>query len=111
MPDEKVPETLDVEFTRPESYVVSLRLNAEESRTLTDEARRAGEKLSTFIKAVALEAIAQRRIARDGKILLAGGDGPITVHAVISKGPWGIETTGTRRVESTHEFVPGRSVA
>lgn len=112
MPDEKSPEILDMEFTRPESYVVSLRLNAEESRNLTDEARRAGMKLSTFIKAVALEAVAQKRAMRQTKILLLGGNASISVRAVVSEGARAVETAGARQVESTQaDRTAGWSVA
>lgn len=43
-------------FARPESYTVSVRLNAEESRVLTEAARFYHMKLSTYIKQQALVA-------------------------------------------------------
>ena len=48
-------EALDVQFRAPESYVLSVRLNRAESSELTEAARRAGQKLSTYLKAAALE--------------------------------------------------------
>ncbi len=41
-------------FRTPEGYVLSVRLNRDESRILTDAARRRGLKLSTYIKGAAL---------------------------------------------------------
>lgn len=45
---------LAIGFKRPESYVVSMRLNREESRLITRAAEFHGLKLSTWIKRAAL---------------------------------------------------------
>ncbi len=73
-----------IKFTRPESYVVSVRLNDKESKALTAEARLAGEKLSTFIKAAAIEAVARRRAEREQKtVSLGNSDHPMKVGMVL----------------------------
>ncbi len=46
----------EIRFRIPESRVLSVRLNRNESRVLTDAARRRGMKLSTYIKGAALDA-------------------------------------------------------
>ena len=71
---------LSLQFKRPESYIVSVRLNREESRVFTDEARRVGGKLSTTIKALALEASANRRQVQGARAPLAAGGGNATVY-------------------------------
>ena len=47
-------EELDIRLVAPESRIVSVRLNREEQRILTNAARFHGEKLSTYIKQRAL---------------------------------------------------------
>jgi hypothetical protein len=75
MADTQRSQAIDMKFKRPDSVVVSLRLNADESRKLTGEARRAGEKLSTFIKAAALETVARRHETRRFDMSVGGGEG------------------------------------
>jgi len=61
-----------MELERPESYVLSVRLNADESRALTAAARWHGEKLSTYIKRRALSearlALVRLNTTTDGEV-------------------------------------------
>lgn len=75
MADTQRSQAINMKFKRPDSVVVSLRLNADENRKLTGEARRAGEKLSTFIKAAALETVARRHETRRFEVSVGGGEG------------------------------------
>jgi hypothetical protein len=55
----------DIRLKAPDSYVVSVRLNREESRALTDAAQFHGVKLSTWIKQQALREAALPRVRWD----------------------------------------------
>ena len=72
---ERAWEEVDVALVRPESYVLTIRLNASESKELTAEARIAGQKLGTFIKSAALETIARHRAARAAEASSANAGG------------------------------------
>ncbi len=110
MPDEGT-EQLDMSFRRPDSYVVSVRLNAEESRELTAAARRAGERLSTFIKAAALDSVRRHNAAHHVQVSL--GDDPwpnarVSIRAVIGSIPPESATTAGRNPESSWSAPEGR---
>lgn len=119
MPDpvqpEQVWEEMEVAFVRPESYVVSIRLNADESKQLTEEARVAGQKLGTFIKSAALETIARRRVTRAAAVLLGSGGSNISIKAVVgTQFGHSQETTNVGHAVETKlpgDWQPSRDVA
>ena len=93
MPDNRDPnEPLDIRFRRPESYVVSVRLNAEESAVLTEAADEADEKLSTFIKAAAIAMVEQRRRERSQANAFVSSEG-VSFHAVFGTHVVGYDRT------------------
>ena len=76
-------DATEIRFKRPDSYVVSVRLNRDESETLTEEARRAGEKLSSFIKAAALETCQRRELERASARFEIGGSATGTAWTLL----------------------------
>ena len=88
MPDSRqeprADEAIEMELRRPKSYVTSIRVSPDESRALTRAARRARMKLSTFIKAAALDA-AESQLARAEPTFQLGGS-TNTVKVYLTRG-------------------------
>ncbi len=92
----------EMTFTRPDSYVVSVRLNVEESKALTAEAKRSGEKLSSFIKAAALETVERRRAVREQKLSVGTGEQRTTVLMTIGLAAGGAGAQGGPTADGVH---------
>jgi len=100
------PEELDVRFRRPDSQVVSVRLNVDESRELTEAARMASQRLSTFMKEAALE-VARRHTALRTEVHVGGSTEAGRV-VVVSSGASQRFVSGCRATDVTFFDFAGR---